>query len=261
MHNIPLASVDAVARPLLAIGTDYPPGTLLDSHTHRRAQVLYGMTGLMEVETDDGAWVIPPYSGVWIPAGKRHRVRMQGVSTRSLYIEPAAAPRAGTQCEALVVTPLLHQLLLASLSMPALYDEQGRDGALAQLLLHEVRLAQTMPLFAPIPQDRSLAKLCKGFLRSPHIQATPQQWAQQLHKSLRTFTRLFRQQTGMSFGAWRQQACLLAALPRLSAGQSVTQVALDLGYDSPSAFSTMFRKRLGRAPSDFIRVSLSSDAR
>ena len=58
----------------------------------------------------------------------------------------------------------------------------------------------------------------------------------------------------MSFGAWRQQACLLAALPRLSAGQSITQVALDLGYDSPSAFSTMFRKRLGQAPSDFIRA-------
>lgn len=259
MHNVSLDSVDAVARPLLAIGTDYPPGTLLDTHTHRRAQVLYGMTGLMEVETDDGAWVIPPYSSVWIPAGKRHRVRMQGVSTRSLYIEPDAAPRPGTHCEALVVTPLLHQLLLASLTMPALYDEQGRDGALAQLLLHEVGLAQTMPLFAPIPRDRQLAKLCKTFLKSPHIQATPQEWAQQLHKSLRTFGRLFRQQTGMSFGVWRQQACLLAALPKLSAGQSVTEVALDLGYDSPSAFSTMFRKRLGRAPSDFIRVSLSSN--
>ena len=56
----------------------------------------------------------------------------------------------------------------------------------------------------------------------------------------------------MSFGAWRQQACLLAALPRLSAGQSVTQVALDLGYDSPSAFSSMFKRRLGKTPMEFI---------
>ncbi|XOT98243.1 helix-turn-helix domain-containing protein, partial [Alcaligenes pakistanensis] len=55
-------------------------------------------------------------------------------------------------------------------------------------------------------------------------------------------TRLFRQQTGMSFSEWRQQACLLAALAKLSAGQSVTQIALDLGYDSSSAFSTMFRR-------------------
>ncbi len=261
MHNVPLDSVDAVARPVLAIGTDYPPGTLLDTHTHRRAQFLYGMSGVMEVETDDGAWAIPPYSGVWIPAGKRHRVRMQGVSTRSLYIEPASAPRPTGHCEALVVTPLLHQLLLASLDIPALYDEDGRDGALVRLLLHEVRLARTMPLFAPIPRDRQLARLCKAFLESPSIQATPQAWAQQSHKSLRTFTRFFQQQTGMSFGAWRQQACLLAALPRLSAGQSITQVALDLGYDSPSAFSTMFRKRLGQTPSDFVRMSSSTGSR
>lgn len=261
MHNIPLDSVDAVARPLLAIGTDYPPGTLLDFHTHRRAQVLYGMTGLMEVETDDGTWVIPPYSGVWIPAGKRHRVRMQGVSTRSLYIEPDAVPRTGSYCEVLVVTPLLHQLLLASLAMPALYDERGRDGVLAQLLLHEVRLAQAMPLFAPIPRDEQLARLCTAFLKAPSIQTPPQAWAQQLHKSLRTFARMFRQQTGLAFGAWRQQACLLAALSRLSSGQSVTQIALDLGYESPSAFSTMFRKRLGRAPTDFIRASSSAGSR
>jgi len=253
MQNVSLDSVDAVARAVLAIGTDYPPGTVLDTHTHRRAQVLYGMTGLMEVETDDGAWVIPPYSGVWIPAGKRHRVRMQGVSTRSLYIEPAAAPREASHCEVLVVSPLLHQLLLASAAIPALYEEGGRDGALVRLILHEVRLAPTMPLFAPMPRDPQLARLCKAFLQTPHLRATPQAWAQQLHKSPRTFTRFFRQQTGMSFGAWRQQACLLAALAKLSSGASVTQVALDLGYDSPSAFSTMFHKRLGRSPSGFGR--------
>lgn len=255
MRNVPLDFVDTVERPVLAIGTDYPPGTLLDTHTHRRAQVLYGMSGVMEVETDDGAWAIPPYSGVWIPAGKSHRVRMQGVSTRSLYIEPTSAPRPTEHCEALVVTPLLHQLLLASVGIPACYDEDGRDGALVQLLLHEVRLAQTMPLFAPIPRDQELAKLCKAFLKSPSIRSTAQTWAQQLHKSLRSFTRFFSQQTGMSFGAWRQQACLLSALPKLSAGHSVTQVALELGYESPSAFSTMFRKRIGRTPIDVIQES------
>ena len=92
MRNIPLDSVDAIARAVLAIGTDYPPGTMLHTHSHRRAQFLYGATGVMEVGTDDGAWVVPPQRGVWIPAGKPHRVRMLGVSTRSLYIEPRDVP-------------------------------------------------------------------------------------------------------------------------------------------------------------------------
>jgi AraC-like DNA-binding protein len=55
----------------------------------------------------------------------------------------------------------------------------------------------------------------------------------------------------MSFAEWRQQACLLAALPRLAAGERVTAVALDLGYDSPAAFSTMFRRLSGIAPNRY----------
>ncbi|CAK7014993.1 MAG: HTH-type transcriptional regulator NimR [Kerstersia gyiorum] len=259
MRNIPLSTVDATPRIVLAIGTDYPPGTLLPTHAHRRAQLLYGMTGLMEVETADGNWVIPPYSGVWIPAGQPHQVLMQGVSTRSLYIAPEAAPRHAQHCEVLVITPLLHQLLLASADLPAQYDEQGRDGALVQLILHEVRAAPTMPLFAPMPKDPALARLCKAFLRRPSLRSPPEDWAASLNKSPRTFTRLFRQQTGISFSQWRQQACLMAALARLSvAGASVTRIALDLGYDSPSAFSTMFRRKLGQAPSDFLKEGAAS---
>lgn len=255
MRNVALDTVDDTPRAVVAIGTDYPPGTLLDTHVHRRAQFLYGITGLMEVGTDDGAWVVPPYSGVWIPAGKPHRVRMLGVSTRSLYIEPEAAPRPAPRCEVLVVTPLLHQLLLASADIPAQYDENGRDGALMRLALHELGRAATLPLFAPLPRDRDLARLCRAFLEAPHIRTTPQAWARELNCSPRTFTRFFRQQTGLSFGTWRQQACLLAALPRLSAGTPITTVALDLGYASPSAFSTMFRKTLGRSPSEFMASS------
>ncbi len=255
MLNTPLTDVDHVARPMVAIGTDYSPGTLLDFHTHRRAQFLYGMTGVMEVNTDDGTWMVPPYSGVWLPAGKRHQVRMNGVSTRSLYIEPHVAPRASCSCEVLVVTPLLHHLLLASAHIPALYDESGRDGALAQLLIYELQQAQALPLFAPLPHDPPLASLCRDFLGQPHIHSLPEDWARQLHRSQRTFNRLFRQQTGMSFAVWRQQACLMAAIPKLLSGSSVTRTALELGYDSPAAFSSMFRKVLGQSPTAFVQAA------
>ncbi|MCY0386522.1 helix-turn-helix transcriptional regulator [Robbsia sp. Bb-Pol-6] len=251
MRNIPLDALDAIARPVLAIGTDYPKGTLLDTHRHRRAQFLYGATGLMEVGTDDGAWVIPPHTGVWIPAGKPHRVRMVGVTTRSLYIAPRCAPRKGTQCEVLKVSPLLHAMLMDAVDVPALYDRRGRDGALMQLLLHEVARAPALPFFAPIPREAGLAALCLAFLHAPQIRTSPQSWARRLHRSDRTFSRQFRQETGMAFGEWRQQACLLAALSRLSAGHGVTEVALELGYDSPGAFSTMFRRKLGMPPSLF----------
>jgi AraC-like DNA-binding protein len=63
--------------------------------------------------------------------------------------------------------------------------------------------------------------------------------------------RLFQKETGLSFAAWRQQARVLEAMGRLGGGAPVTQVALDLGYDSVSAFSAMFRRAAGASPSDY----------
>jgi AraC-like DNA-binding protein len=62
----------------------------------------------------------------------------------------------------------------------------------------------------------------------------------------------------MSFAAWRQQLRLVQALSRLAAGESVTLVAQDLGYDSPSAFAAMFRRSLGCAPSRYFEPATSA---
>ena len=70
--------------------------------------------------------------------------------------------------------------------------------------------------------------------------------------SERTLARLFERETGMSFRAWRQQLRLLRALELLAAGTPVTRVALDLGYESTSAFSAMFRRVLGTAPTRYF---------
>ncbi|MNE86844.1 transcriptional activator FtrA [compost metagenome] len=72
--------------------------------------------------------------------------------------------------------------------------------------------------------------------------------------SRRAFTRAFRRETGLSLSVWRQQACLFAALPRLAAGEPVTSVALDLGYGSIPAFTTMFKRMLGAPPRSYFNV-------
>ncbi|VTR55576.1 transcriptional activator FtrA [Serratia fonticola] len=107
---------------------------------------------------------------------------------------------------------------------------------LVALLLHEIAQMQALPLHIPLPEDPRLSALCQAFLRQPDAHAPPGLWAASLYMSLRTFSRFFRKQTGMSFSQWRQRACVVLALARLAAGNSVTQVAIELGYESSAAF-------------------------
>lgn len=251
MRNSTIDRFDDTPRPIVALGNDYAPGHVLRRHSHRRAQLLFGASGVMSVATDHGNWVVPSQCAVWIPPGVAHEVGMIGVSTRSLYIEPGVLPSMSADCQVLEVPPLMRQLLMEAVDLPAHYDETGRDGCLMQMLLHELPRLAPLPLHIPLPTDTALADACRDFLVRPDAHASAAQWAMRLHVSERTFNRRFREQTGMSFGQWRQRACVVVSLPRLFGGQSVTAVAIDLGYDSPAAFATMFRRSLGRPPSEF----------
>jgi AraC-like DNA-binding protein/mannose-6-phosphate isomerase-like protein (cupin superfamily) len=243
---------ESIPRPVLAIGHDYPASFELDRHHHLRNQLLYAEKGVVAVSTPQGAWTAPPERAVWIPAGVPHSVRMVGaVSTRSVLIAPEASPAFGDRCRVVAVSPLLRQLLVAAAAIPAEYEVDGRDGLVMRLLVAELTQAQVVRLSAPFPQSPELAAKCHAFLERPSAHDTIDAWSRDLGMGRRAFTRAFRRETGMSFAEWRQQACLLAALPRLAAGQPVTSVALDLGYDSPAAFATMFRRLAGVPPSRY----------
>jgi AraC-like DNA-binding protein len=149
------------------------------------------------------------------------------------------------------ISPLLRQLLIEAVDTPLAYDEHGRDGALMTLALLEIGQARALPLQIPLPDNPRLLARCQAFLQSPDIHQSPQDWARDLFVSERSFSRLFREQTQMSFGQWRQRACVMLALSRLSSGHSITRIALDLGYESPAAFSTMFRRLIGCPPTHY----------
>ncbi|MGV8267592.1 helix-turn-helix domain-containing protein, partial [Pseudomonas aeruginosa] len=63
---------------------------------------------------------------------------------------------------------------------------------------------------------------------------------------------------GVTFVHWRRQVRLAAALPRLAAGEAVARIAVDLGYQTPSAFSAMFRRLTGSTPSRYFALSDSA---
>lgn len=241
-----------VPRAVVGIGNDYPTSFELAEHSHRRGQFLYAARGVVAVSTPGGAWVAPVERGVWIPAGTPHSVRMVGaVQTRSVLVDQSASARLAETCRVVAVSPLLRQLLVAAAEVPAEYDEGGRDGLVMDLLVAEICRAPVIPILVPFPRHAALAQRCHRFLESPRAGETIDDWSHALAMNRRRFTRLFRRETGMSFAEWRQQACLSVALPRLASGDSVTAIALDLGYDGPGNFSTMFKRLVGVTPSRY----------
>jgi AraC-like DNA-binding protein len=247
-----------VPRPVVGIGNAFPASFELAEHHHRRGQFLYAASGVVAVGTPGGTWVAPPERAVWIPPGTPHSVRMVGaVQTRSVLIDPILCATLPDACQIVGVSALLRQLLVAAAEIATEYDEEGRDGLVMRLLVAEIGLAPMIPLAVPFPQDPALAALCHAFLERPRATASIDQWAAALAMNRRTFTRLFRRETGMSFAEWRQQACIAVALPRLAAGAPITTIAFDLGYDGAANFSTMFKRALGSPPSRY-RPQLSA---
>jgi len=245
-----------VPRPIAAMAKDFPDGSQTPPHRHRRAQLVFAARGVMVVWTGEGTWVVPPNRAVWMPAETEHAIRSSGaVAMRTLYVRADMASSLPFECCVVSVSPLLRELILRAVELPLLYDEAGPAGRLMSLILDEIRAVPVLPLHLPWPEDGRLRRLCSAIQREPASERRLDDWAASVGASSRTLARLFRKETGMSFTAWRQQVRLVDALSRLATGQPVTTVALDLGYQSPSAFTSMFRRALGRAPTRYFLES------
>lgn len=225
-------------------------------HQHEVAQLLYAIRGVMRVMTPLGQWIVPPSCGIWLPAGVWHEVHMLAlVEMRTVYIQPEALPNLPRQCCVLDISPLLRALILAAVTIDGPHPKNSREGHLIDLLLDEIVRTPTLPMVLPIPQDKALRHICDLLLIAPDDGRTIEAWARKISVDARTLQRRFHHATGMTFGQWRRQARLLKALERLVTGERIISVALESGYTSPSAFSTMFKRQLGVAPSHFFSGS------
>jgi AraC-like DNA-binding protein len=93
----------------------------IEAHWHDRHQIVYAGRGVLSVTTDTGSWVAPATRAIWIPAGTLHQHRAYGETTlHTVGLEEN--PLGLDVPSALVVTPLLRELLLA-------YTSTEEDGA------------------------------------------------------------------------------------------------------------------------------------
>jgi AraC-like DNA-binding protein len=168
-------------------------------------------------------------------------------------VAPRASDGLPSAPTVISVTPLLREAIArAAAWAPKDRPLSASEERLAAVVLDEVRQAPRERLHLPMPEDPALLAAARALVARPDNARRLDAWARAAGMSRRTFTRRFRAETGLSFAAFRTQLRLLVAVEWLATGEPVTRVAERLGYDSPSAFTSAFRRVLGAPPTRFL---------
>nr|WP_241025051.1 AraC family transcriptional regulator [Burkholderia sp. Ac-20384] len=178
------------------------------------------------------------------------------IALRTVYIWTDQCPRhLPAEPRSVQVSALLRELILRGSEIAAGTEFEPRNARLLQLLVDELEFTPEQALHLPTGKDPRLAKICEALLANPGDDKNLAEWANIVGASTRTLARLFQAEIGVSFITWRQQLRVLAAVPRLAAGEPVTVVATDLGYETQGAFAEVFRRILGATPSTYFARS------
>ncbi|CAO4166893.1 AraC-like DNA-binding protein [Methylorubrum aminovorans] len=225
-----------VPRAVAVMPKTFAASSRTERHFHPRAQLLYATAGLMMASAEDGTWVVPEGHALWIPPRLPHAVVMHGaVAMCSAYLAVEAIAGFPDRARVIEVSPLLAAALAALTREPVLYDEAGRGGHLAALVLDEIRRAPETKLTLPLPNDVRLRRICLGLIDAPATAFDLDAWADRAGLSRRTLTRGFRRETGLTFGQWRARARVVRALALAADGVAPRQVAALVGYRSIQA--------------------------
>jgi AraC-like DNA-binding protein/quercetin dioxygenase-like cupin family protein len=243
---------DPDGHPVRGIAQTFRSGSRLDRHTHPWAQLVYAVSGVMQVETPYAAWLVPPTRAIWVPPRMPHEIKMRGaVAMRTLYLTPHDPQGRFAQCRALEVAPLLRELILHIVRLGMLAQDNVEHERLGGLLIDLLAVDETPPLELPLPKDPRARGLAERILAAPGDEATLADLAKGSGASLRTLQRLFMAETGLPLEPWRCRARMQQGLVSLSAGASVTAAALECGYQSVSAFIAAFKRAFGVTPARY----------
>jgi AraC-like DNA-binding protein len=220
-------------------------------HVHERGQFTLVESGISNLRTELGTWIVPPRRLSWVPAGVRHASRSNA---------PVKGWVVHAPVEFAKVLPARVCVLRASALMIAALERLTRLPAgearvrtlLWRVIAAEVRDAQPEEFEVPMPTRPAMRKAVQSLLQTPSLADDLNALAARSRMSRRSFTRHFHAKTGMSFANWKRTVIAHRAIERIAGGARVSAVAFESGYESVSAFIAMFRRKYGKSPRYFL---------
>lgn len=237
---------------LLAWSGQLEKGARPAAHDCNRAQVFFCYDGLMRVEAGQDRWYIPDRFGIWLPVGLDTQIEVaQHIEFQSFSLHSRVAQRLGMPDRPTVLraTPLVRGIGRRLMDGDALgVAAQRRLGMVA---LDEIARLERPDLHLPGSREPRLSRVMSHLLERPQDAGSLAALADNMGTSERTLSRLFQNETGMSWRAWRDRMRFVLALEGLQIGRNSTELAAKLGYSSPSAFVAAFRRQSGMTPTQW----------
>lgn len=217
------------------------------AHTHDLGHLVYPASGVLSLVTSDGSWIAPSNRVVWVPAEFEHQHRAHGATDmRVVFLPQDMAALLVDRPAVLATTALAREAMLA------LTDSRRREKAstdrLRLVVIDELSSTGEQPLHLPEPHDDRLlavTNLVEAELSNP---ASLAELGHRVGASERTLTRLFQQETGMTFRQWRAELRVHRALLLLADGRSVYDTAAECGWANPGSFISAFTSLVGMSP-------------
>lgn len=251
MSKLRQSAADRIHARAVAIG--FASGYRWQSPPSDWGQLIFASRGALTVQTGDTLWVVSPRQAVWLPSGLAHAVTLAGRGiVRRVYIRRSVR-RVPAAAGVVPLSGLLREVLLRAVTLGALHADTPTHAHLLGVLYGELATTSARPIELPMPLDPRARRAAELARRDPLRARDAAAIARDSGASLRTLARLFRDETGLGFGAWRQRARLLHALGALADGASVTAAGLGAGYAGTSAFVSAFRRETGVTPGRWMR--------
>lgn len=232
-------------------------------HSHSYHQLLYAFRGTAYVEVGQARYVLPPQRAAWISARTPHRTTLHQVEGGSVFLHPKLVNWPVEPVRIIAAQPLLREMVKEAARWHA------KDGSKNEFrtsyfraLVHLCRewLRDDMPFWLPSSADPQLARAI-DYTLSDLANATAVEAARQAAMSTRSFRRRFTADLGLTWRDYLVKARLLRSLELLGRPTaSVADVALQIGFESPSAFSKAFHRFTAERPTDYRkRISREFD--
>ena len=246
-----ISDPDKIEVPLVGIGyDDYI--NLEEPHAHKSAQLIYVSKGSFKLDIADKQFLVPSSNAIWIPSFMEHSAcSTTKIHYRSLYFDVDYFTTLPKDMRVIGVSPLLKALIEKACLFSLDYLQNSPESRLGTVIVDEILSASTKPYFLPISHQSCVSDILAYVLAHLEEAHTAKTVAQNFAMSEKTMSRLFKRETGMSFGPWCLQVKLMKAIELLSADASTTTTAQSLGYSNDSAFIAMFKRLTGKTPSAF----------